>query len=83
MMMVRAETTDKKRRMRTHPARQLDVYALPLRCSTRNGPMYLVSGLLLPILVTTCLGIFTVDSRTKSPTLNRRTFALPCLSAFC
>ena len=79
VLMVRAVTIDIKRRMRTHSARQLD--CVPLQRSTRNGPMYLGSSLLLPTLVTTCFGRFTVDSRTKSPTSNRRTSALPCLSA--
>ena len=82
VLMVRAEMNDIKRRMRTHPARNSIVYALHLRRSRRNGPMYLGSNLLVPTLATTCLGRFTVESRTKSPTLNRRTFALPCLSAF-
>ena len=58
------------------------MYALHLRRSTRNCTMYLGSSLLLPTLVTTCLGRFTIDSRTKSLTVNRRTFALPCLSSF-
>ena len=78
-LMVRAERTEIKVGC-THPARQLDRVRIAIVCSTRNGPMYLGSSLLLPTLVTTCFGRFTVDSRTKSPTINR-TFALPCLSA--
>ena len=80
-LMVRAERTEIKVGC-THPARQLDRVRIAIVCSTRNGPMYLGSSLLLPTLVTTCFGRFTVDSRTKSPTLIRRRFALPCLSAF-
>ena len=80
-LMVRAERTEIKVGC-THPARQLDRVRIEIVCSTRNGPMYLSSCLILPTLyTTTCSGRFTVDSRTKSPTLNRRTFALPCLSA--
>ena len=44
--------------------------------------MNLGSNLLLPTLVTTRLGKFTVESSTRSLTLNERSFALPCLSAF-
>ena len=44
--------------------------------------MNLGSNLLLPTLVTMCRGKFTVDIRTRSPSLNERTFALPFLSAF-
>ena len=58
------------------------VYALARRRNTRNGLMNLASNLVLPTLVTMCRGRFTVDSRAKSPLLNKITFALPFLSAF-
>ena len=44
--------------------------------------MNLGSSLLLPTFVTTLLGKMTVDSNTRSLTLNERLLALPFLSAF-
>ena len=45
--------------------------------------MNLSCNLLLITHVTICWGRFTVDSRTKSTSLNIRTSTLPFLSAFC
>ena len=52
------------------------MYALPWMSNTRKGSMYFGSSLLLPTLVTACLGKFTVYSSTRPLLLDEKTLAL-------
>ena len=60
VLTVRVETPHARRRIRAHPTWQLDRVFVALSAHTRKGPIYLCNSLLLPTLVTACLGRFTV-----------------------
>ena len=59
-----------RRRMRAHPARQLNRVCITLAVQYTKWDNVFRSSLLLPTLVTACLGRFTVDSNTRSLTYN-------------
>ena len=82
VLVIRPKATDVERRMRAHLTWQSNLDALPMRRSIRNGPMNLGSSSLLPTFVSMCHGKFTVNSTTKSPSLNKRAFALSFLPVF-